>query len=416
MLVNKVSFCKFSRLNDTQRFNMKMSPQNVSFENTQTAFADKNNRELQRIFYLFKLMNYPSLLRFGMNAIENTIQWTWVQNIIRGTIFKQFVGGETLEQCAETVKNLLQSGIYTYIAYSVEGKKNEEEYERTTLETIRTIDFAAAHDIPFAVFKVTGLAEFSLLEQVQSKGIEGLTNEEKAAFDRVRERVNRICKRGFETKVRVLVDAEESWIQETIDQLANEMMEKYNQEQAIIYNTIQMYRKAGLSLLQVSYQRALEKGYFLGVKQVRGAYLVKESERAARLGYENPINPTKAATDKMYNDALRFTLERLDRIALLAGTHNEQSCYEIIRLAAELNIPHDHPNIFVGQLYGMSDNISYNMAKAGFNAIKYVPYGSVKDVIPYLFRRAQENSAIAGQGNREFHLVQKEVQRRKIQA
>ncbi|MFN7118246.1 MAG: proline dehydrogenase family protein [Saprospiraceae bacterium] len=390
---------------------MKMLHAKVSFDNTQTAFADKNNRDLRRIYYLFKLMNYPALLKFGMNLIENTIQWRWVQFIIRDTIFKQFVGGETLEECAQTAQHLRQSNIHTYIAYSVEGKKMEAEYERTTAETIETINFAQKHDIPFAVFKVTGLAEFALLEKVQSGA--PLSDAEKAAFERVRARVDRICRRGYETKVRVLVDAEETWIQDVIDALANEMMEKYNKEAAIIYNTIQMYRKAGLSLLQKSYERAVEKGYYLGVKQVRGAYLVKESERAARLGYENPINPTKAATDKMYNDALRFTLQRLDRIALLAGTHNEESCYELMQLTEELNIPTNHPNIFVGQLYGMSDNISYNMAKAGFNAIKYVPYGSVKDVIPYLFRRAQENSAIAGQGNREYHLVNKEVQRRK---
>lgn len=389
---------------------MKIIQQKTSFNNTQTAFADKSNRDVRRIYYLFKVMNYPSLLKFGMNLIQNTIQWRWVQRIIRGTIFKQFVGGETLEQCAETVQHLKKSGIYTYIAYSVEGKKTEEEYERTTAETIRTIDFAAVQDIPFIVFKVTGLGDIDLLEKVQTGAILNEANE--SAFARVRERVNRICQRGYELKVRVLIDAEETWIQDVIDEMANDMMEKYNKEGAIIYNTIQMYRKAGFMILQKSYERAIEKSYFLGIKQVRGAYLVKESERAARLGYDNPINPTKEATDKMYNDALDFILKRLDRSAVLAGTHNEQSCYEIIRLTEELNIPSNHPNIYIGQLYGMSDNISYNLAKAGFNAIKYVPYGSVKDVIPYLFRRAQENSAIAGQGNREFRLVEKEVKRR----
>ncbi len=387
-----------------------MLQQKISFDNTQTAFADKSNRDLRRIYYLFKVMNYPTLLKFGMNLIEKTIQWSWVQRIIRGTIFKQFVGGETLEQCAETVQHLRKSGIYTYIAYSVEGKKIEEEYERTTTETIHTIDFAAAQDIPFTVFKVTGLGDIALLEKVQTGAILSEANE--SAFARVRQRVNRICQRGHEMKVRVLIDAEETWIQDIIGELADEMMEKYNAEEAIVYNTIQMYRTAGFSLLQTSYERAVEKDYFLGIKQVRGAYLVKESERAQRLGYENPINLTKETTDIMYNNGLEFVLKRLDRIAILAGTHNEESCYEIIRLTEELNIPTNHPNIYIGQLYGMSDNISYNLAKAGFNAIKYVPYGSVKEVIPYLFRRAQENSAIAGQGNREFHLVEKEVKRR----
>lgn len=389
---------------------MKILQQKISFDNTQTAFADKSNRDLRRIYYLFKVMNYPGLLKFGMNLIEKTIQWNWVQSIIRGTIFKQFVGGETLAQCAETVQHLRQSGIYTYIAYSVEGKKNEAEYERTTTETIRTIDFAAAQDIPFTVFKVTGLGDIDLLEKVQTGAILSEANE--SAFARVRERVNRICQRGHEMKVRVLIDAEETWIQDIIDELADEMMEKYNMEEAIVYNTIQMYRSTGFSLLQTSHERALKKNYFLGIKQVRGAYLVKESERAQRLSYENPINPTKKVTDVMYNNGLEFILKRLDRIALLAGTHNEESCYEIIKLTEQLNIPPNHPHIYIGQLYGMSDNISYNLAKAGFNAIKYVPYGSVKEVIPYLFRRAQENSAIAGQGNREFHLVEKEVKRR----
>ncbi len=383
----------------------------ISFENTQTAFADKNDQDVRRIYYLFKLMNYPALLQFGMNFIKNTIHWSWMQRIIRNTIFKQFVGGETLEQCAHTVDNLRRSNIHTYIAYSVEAKKIEEEYERTTEETIRTIDFAASHNIPFAVFKVTGLAEFTLLEKVQTGT--ALTNVETAAFERVQERVNRICRRGAEMKVRILIDAEETWIQGVIDQLADDMMERYNKTEAIVYNTIQMYRKAGLEILKESYEKAVAKNYFFGVKQVRGAYLVKESERAIRLGYKNPINSTKEATDKMYNDGLRFIVQRLDRIALLAGTHNEESCYELIKLTEELNVPRNHPHLFVGQLYGMSDNISYNMAKAGFNAIKYVPYGSVKEVIPYLFRRAQENSAIAGQGNREFHLVEKEWQRRK---
>jgi proline dehydrogenase len=385
--------------------------QQISFDNTQTAFADKSNRDLRRIYYLFQVMNYPFLLKLGMNWIEKTIHWTLIQSIIRKTIFKQFVGGETLEQCVQTVQHLRRSGIYTYIAYSVEGKKSEAEYERTTAETIRTIDFAAKYDIPFTVFKVTGLADFALLEKIQSGAM--LTAAEQVAFERVRARVNRICQRGYETKVRVLIDAEETWIQEVIDQLADDMMEKYNKNEAIIYNTIQMYRTAGFSLLQNSYKRAVEKNYLLGIKQVRGAYLVKEAERAARLGYENPINPTKAATDQMYNDGLNFILRQLDHIALLAGTHNEASCYEIIKLTEELNIPTDHPHLYIGQLYGMSDNISYNLAKAGFNAIKYLPYGSVKDVIPYLFRRAQENSAIAGQGNREFHLVEKEVKRRR---
>lgn len=388
-----------------------MSEKKLSFEDTKTAFAQKSDQELKLTRFLFGIMNYPFLLKTGMALIRQSIGWAWVQRIIKKTIFRQFCGGESLEQSTASIDKLMEAGIYTYPAYSVEGKINEEEFEHTTDETLRTIEFAAGKKaIPFAVFKVTGLAEFALLEKVQ-KG-DPLEEQEKAAFERVRQRVERICSKGLECNVRVLIDAEESWIQLCIDDLAYKMMEKYNRQQVLVYNTIQMYRSAGLNLLKEAYHRAVEKNHFLGIKQVRGAYLVKESERALRMGYPNPLNPTKEATDRMYNEALEFCLRHIERIGLLAGTHNEQSCYELFALMMKYQIPLDHPHIFVGQLYGMSDHITFNMAKNGCNAIKYVPFGTVVEVIPYLFRRAQENSSIAGQGNREYELVRKELKRR----
>lgn len=390
---------------------MQTTPTEVSFENLETAFAHKDKKDLKRTLWLFKMMNYPGLINWGTQFLQQTLRWSWVQSLVKKTLFQQFVGGENLSQCHQSVEALMDYGIYTYLAFSTEGKEADEEYDYTVEETIATIDFAAENKaIPFAVFKVTGLAPFDLLEKIQAN--ETLEAEEIVAWEKVQERVLRICQRAQEKDVKIFFDAEESWIQDVIDELAIAMMKQFNIHKPIVYNTYQMYRKVGLSKLKEAFEDSRKGAYYFGVKLVRGAYMEKERRRAKEFGYSDPIHPFKEGTDLMYQEGLSFCLQNIQHLAVCLGTHNERSCYAITRLIQKFNLSLDHPHIFVAQLYGMSDHITYNMAQAGYNALKYVPYGPIEEVMPYLFRRAKENTSIQGQSNREYELVRKEVKRR----
>ncbi len=337
-----------------------------------------------------------------------------VKGLIKATIFEHFCGGETIEGCEATIQDLARFNIGTILDYSVEGEESEASFDRTAKEVIATIKKAAGNPaIPFSVFKVTGIASFDLLAKVQ-RGTT-LAASEQQAFEQVKSRMEAICSSAYQHKVRIFIDGEDSWIQHTIDDLAYEMMEKYNKEEALIYNTFQLYRKDMFQNLKHAFAKSVEHNYFLGAKLVRGAYMEKERSEALKNGLPDPIQPNKASTDRDFDLALQFCVEHIDRISFCAGTHNEASTLYLVNLMEQHNIsPHDQ-RVYFAQLYGMSDNISYNVAKAGYNVAKYVPYGPVEAVMPYLFRRAEENTAMAGQSSREFKLIQKEKQRRKRQ-
>lgn len=386
----------------------------INFQDTQTAFADKSNPELKEKFWLFRMMNSPVLTSLGTKATSLFFDIGLpIKGIVKRTIFRQFCGGETIEECQPTIEKLGASHIGTILDYSVEGKSAETVFDSTKCEIIRTVTRAREDDnVPFAVFKVTGVARFEILEKIND-GKE-LLKGEAAEWDRAKARVNEICEYAHSLNQPVFIDAEESWIQDAIDDLATEMMEKYNQEQPLIYNTIQLYRHDRLAYLKAAHHKAKEGKYLLAVKLVRGAYMEKERMRAEEMDYPSPIQPDKAATDKDYDAAIDFCLDNVEDIAFVAGTHNEES---VCRLAEKLHakqIKHNHPHVFFSQLYGMSDNLSYVLAKHDYNVSKYVPYGAVKDVIPYLIRRAQENTSVTGQVSRELDLIKKEIGRRKL--
>ncbi|HEX8349744.1 MAG TPA: proline dehydrogenase family protein [Hymenobacter sp.] len=386
----------------------------ISFENTAIAFAGKSDGELRRMYALFAAMNNNSLVKTGSGLMNLALKWRLpVKFAIKQTIFRQFCGGETIRECLSVIEELGRYNIGTILDYSVEGEGNDKSYDATCSEILATIDMAhRSTHIPFSVFKVTGVADSVILEKVQAG--KALSTAEQASFDRSKTRINAICARAHQYGVRVFVDAEESWFQKTIDELTYEMMARYNRESAIVWNTYQLYRHDRLDEIKRAAAVAERQGYLLGGKLVRGAYLEKEARVATQRGYQNPINPTKSATDELYDEALRYCVAHVDRISICAGTHNEASSLLLTELMQEHNLRPSDSRIWFAQLYGMSDNLSYNLADAGYNTAKYVPYGPVEAVMPYLLRRANENTAIAGQSSREFLLIQKEMARRKL--
>ncbi|MBB6272529.1 proline dehydrogenase [Pedobacter cryoconitis] len=334
-----------------------------------------------------------------------------IQGIIKSTIFKQFCGGETIAECEHTIAQLADGKVGTILDYSVEGEDEEHVFDFTCAEIIRTIDRAAGDKrVPITVFKVTGIGRFALLEKLDAKA--ELSAEEQKEFERVKKRCERICRTAFEKNVPVMIDAEETWIQDTIDALALDMMILFNKEKLIVYNTYQLYRHDKLAHLKADHMVAAKAGFILGTKIVRGAYMEKERKRAAERGYPSPIQPDKEATDRDYNEAITYCVEHIEQIGVVCGTHNEASCRVLAELLDSHQIKHDHSHVYFAQLLGMSDNLSFNLSDAGYNVAKYVPYGPVKAVMPYLFRRAQENTSVAGQTSRELDLIAREKQRR----
>jgi proline dehydrogenase len=385
----------------------------VSFEDTSIAFSCQSDFKLRKTYWLFALMNKAWLVNLGTFFIKIALKLQLpVKKLIKSTIFEQFCGGESIRDCEKTISKLHNGHIGTILDFSIEGEDSERSFEETTLEVLRTIERASeSKDIPFSVFKVTGIASTELLETVQ-KG-EQLSPEEQAAFDRVRDRVDRLCARAHERNVRIFIDAEESWIQNTIDTLAYEMMAAYNRERPVVFNTYQLYRWEMYDSLVRATETAREQGYLLGAKLVRGAYLEKERIRSHEEEYQDPIQATKEDTDRDFNRAIDFALNNRDTVSICLGTHNEYSCQYCIGQMKRMGLAPNDEHIWFAQLLGMSDNISYNLANAGYNVAKYVPYGPVSAVMPYLFRRAEENKSIAGQSSREFKLIEKEMDRRK---
>lgn len=388
-----------------------MTPQ--SFEDTGHAFASRSNAELKKMLWLFSVMNKPGLVRIGTAALKLAFGLHFpVKGIVKKTVFEHFCGGESIEDCERTMQKLGEFGVGTILDFSAEGTKDEAYFDTTTQEIIRTIEKAAGNPlIPFSVFKVTGIAHFDLLAKVHSE--KELNEEEKEAFARVKKRVHDICSRASELDVRVLIDAEETWIQSPIDDLALEMMHEFNKEKPLIFNTYQMYCHATLLKLRAHYHKAVGGSFYIGAKLVRGAYMEKERVRAAEQGYEDPIQANKEATDTDYDKALKFCIEKINRFGLCAGTHNEYSSYYLTVLMDKYNLPKNDRRIFFAQLLGMSGHITYNLAAEGYNVCKYVPYGPVKLVMPYLIRRAEENTSVAGQTSRELTLIRKETKRRR---
>ena len=386
----------------------------LSFDNTEIAFKSKSDDDLKKAYWLFKLISSNFLVKVGSPLTNLALNIGLpIKGIIKKTIFNQFCGGQTIGDCSDSIKHLAAFNVHTILDYSVEGEESEEVFDDTCEEILRTITRAKNDKaIPFSVFKPTGLGRFELFEKVNAKAL--LSPEEIAEYDRVLKRVDLICRACFEVDLQVLIDAEHSWIQDAIDDIARDMMRKYNREKPIVFNTYQLYRHDKLASLKADFYLAETDGFYLGAKLVRGAYMEIERARAKEKGYPSPIQPTKEASDRDYNESLLFCLDHLDRIAFMAGTHNEESSLLLALEMDRRNITHNTSGIYFAQLLGMSDNLSFNLAAQGYNVAKYMPYGPVAAVMPYLMRRAQENTSVAGQTSRELSLIVKETNRRKL--
>ena len=394
---------------------MEISPP-VRFEDTAIAFRYKSNNELRKANFIFTIVNHPAISSLATGAVKLGMSWGLpIKGLVRATVFDHFCGGETIEKADHTIQHLGEYNVKTILDYSVEGEKSEAGFDRTADEILRTFDKAKqSTNIPFCVFKMSGMGNGELLEKVQAK--QQLTAAEEEAYQKIRDRVDRICHKASETGIPLMIDAEESWLQEPIDQIVFEMMARYNQTRAIVFNTYQMYRKDSLANLKDAFHRAAMHNYFLGVKLVRGAYMEKERERALEKGYQSPILDTKEETDNSFNKALVFCIDNKQRVSMMCGSHNEYSNQYLTILMQKHGMPSNDQRVWFAQLLGMSDVISFNLASAGFNVAKYVPYGPVESVMPYLLRRATENTSVAGQSSRELSMIRKELARRKRSA
>jgi proline dehydrogenase len=383
------------------------------FNDTQVAFALKTDTELERAYFLFKMIDNEPLVRIGTAVTNFALKAHLpVENLIRVTVFDHFCGGTTEDDCLSVVDKMFTKGVSSVLDYSVEGKEEEEQFDAALQMTLKTIEFAKERKaIPFAVFKPTGLGRFYLYEKIGEK--QPLTLEEQKEWNRVVARFDLICKTAHDNDVALLIDGEESWMQDAADELVTDMMRKYNKNKAIVFNTLQLYRWDRLDYLKKIHEQAKAEGFFIGMKIVRGAYMEKENNRAEEMGYPTPICESKEATDINYDTIMKYMMDNLDIMSIFAGTHNESSSYKLIEMMESRGISKNDNRIWFGQLYGMSDNISYNLAKYGFNVAKYLPFGPVRDVMPYLIRRAEENTSVAGQTSRELNLLKTERQRRK---
>lgn len=384
------------------------------FNNTEKAFSLKSNSELNRAHFLFQMIGKPALVKIGTSLTNFALKFHLpVEVIIRKTVFDHFCGGVSEQDCLQVVAKMYTKGVSSVLDYSVEGKEEEAQFDACLKMTLKTIDFAKENKaIPFAVFKPTGLGRIDLYEKVGIKA--SLSTTEHEEWNRVVARFEKICQYAFDNDVKILVDGEETWMQDAADDVVERMMEKFNTKKAIIFNTLQLYRWDRVPYLKALHLRAKEKGFHIGMKLVRGAYMEKEAKRAEEKGYKNPICETKQATDTNFNEGLNYMLDNITEMAVFAGTHNEESSYLLMNLMREKGISNDDSRIWFGQLYGMSDNISYNLAANNYNVAKYLPFGPVRDVMPYLIRRAQENTSVAGQTGRELTLIISERNRRRL--
>jgi len=383
------------------------------FNNTETAFALKSDSELDRAFYLFEMIKREPLVKIGTVLTKFALKTHLpVEGLIRSTVFDHFCGGVTEEDCMPVIDKMYTKNVHAVLDYSAEGKEDEVQFDFAMQKTLNTIKFGKAKDsLPFAVFKPTGLGRFDLYQKI-TEG-KSLDAHEEIEWKRVVERYDTVSKAAYDADIPLLIDAEETWMQAAADNLIEDMMRKYNTKKVIVFGTLQLYRWDRLDYLKKLHQRAKKEGFQIGMKLVRGAYMEKERERAQKFGYKDPICENKAATDKMYNDVLTYMIENINEMAVFEGTHNEESSYLLMNLIDKYKLAKNDKRIWFGQLYGMSDHISFNLAKLGYNVAKYLPFGPVKDVMPYLIRRAEENTSVAGQTNRELKLIKTERERRK---
>jgi proline dehydrogenase len=390
-----------------------MNPNDL-FDNTETAFALKSDSELERAYFLFKMISNEPLVRIGTAVTNFAIKAHLpVQGLIRATVFDHFCGGVSEEDCLPVVDKMYAKSVYSILDYSVEGKEEETQFDAVLNKTIELLEFADQKDaMPFGVFKPTGFGRF-LIWQKKTEGTP-LNAEEEKEWQRIEERFDMVCKKAFECDVALLIDGEESWMQGAADELVAKMMRKYNKEKPIVYNTLQLYRHDRLEYLQKLHEEAKIYDFKIGVKIVRGAYMEKENERAQEMGYPTPICKDKQHTDQNFDTTMKYILENIEDISVFIGTHNEESSYLAMKLMSELNIAKDDFRVWFGQLYGMSDHISFNQAAEGYNVAKYLPFGPVRDVMPYLIRRAEENTSVAGQTSRELNLLSQEKKRRRL--
>ena len=387
---------------------------NTLFNNTEVAFALKSDTELERAYFLFKLIDSQPLVKIGTAVTNFALKAHLpVEGLIRSTVFDHFCGGVNEVDCLRVVDKMYTKGVSSVLDYSVEGKEEEAQFDAALNMTLKTIEFAREREaIPFAVFKPTGFGRLALYEKVGDKA--HLTENEQKEWNRVIERFDIACKTAFEKDVLLLIDAEESWMQDAADAIVTDMMRKYNKQKTIVFNTLQMYRWDRLDYLKNLHEQAKSEGFYIGMKLVRGAYMEKENDRATERGLKSPICVSKEATDINYDAAVLYMIDNINKMAIFAGTHNEESSYKLMQLMQEKGIAKNDKRIFFGQLLGMSDNISFNLASEGYNVAKYLPFGPVRDVMPYLIRRAEENTSVAGQTSRELTLIKKEKERRKL--
>jgi len=387
---------------------------NNLFENTEIAFSLKSDSQLERAYFLFRLIKSEPLVRIGTAVTKFALKSSLpVEGLIRSTVFDHFCGGVTEEDCLPNIDKMYEKNVHSVLDYSVEGKEEEGQFDHVMERTIKIINFVSEKDaLPFAVFKPTGLGRFALYQKITEK--RKLSPSEIEEWDNVKARYDAIAKASFDRDIPLLIDAEESWMQAAADDLIEALMEKYNKEKVIIYGTLQLYRHDRFTYLKELHFRAKRKGYKIGMKLVRGAYMEKERERALKMKYNDPICKDKATTDTNYNTVMKYMFSNLNEMAIFNGTHNEESSYLFMDLIKKSNYLKTDSRLWFGQLYGMSDNISFNLAKESYNVAKYLPFGPVKDVMPYLIRRAEENTSVAGQTNRELELISIEKKRRKL--
>jgi len=386
----------------------------VALENTEIAFAYKSDQELKKAEWLFSLINNNWMMKAGTIFTPLAFKMGLpVKGLVRATMFDQFCGGEKLDDCASVIQKLQGFNVHTILDYGVEAKESETEFEKATMQFIRGIQFAKeSRHVPFISVKVTGLARFALLEKLNARM--SLNEKEKKEWEAVRARLERICKAAGDAAVAVMIDAEETWIQEPVDFLTMEMMAQYNKEKPVVYNTIQLYRHDRLAYMKSIFEMTRKDGFIYALKLVRGAYMEKERKRARQLRYSSPIQRDKESCDREYNAAIEFCIENINHISFCVASHNEFSNLCAVRFADKKGLPVNHPHLHFSQLFGMSDHVTFNFAHAGYNVTKYIPYGPVQDVVPYLMRRAQENTSVGGMSSRELMMIRKELQRRKI--
>lgn len=392
-----------------------MKKENQSFlSNTKVAFASKSDQELKKSYHLFKLIDSAFLTKVGISALNLAMKLRIPVNwAIKPLIFKHFCGGVTEQDCVPVIKKMQDYGVNSVLDYAVEGHSDEKGYDLTYKKTLETLNFIKNNrSVAFGVFKPTGFGSMDIYQKVSEN--KPLSLEEKNQWERIKERYRSVCQKAYEFDIPVLIDAEESWIQPAVDELVESLMRLFNKEKAIVYNTLQMYRHDRMAYFSSLLDRAKSENFYIGVKVVRGAYMEKENLRAKQMGYVSPICVSKQATDDNYNTALKFIGENADRTSVFAGTHNEQSVLLLTQIISEKGINPQNKSLFFGQLYGMSDHLSYNLAEKKYNVAKYLPFGPVEKTIPYLIRRAEENTSVKGQSGREITLIKQELDRRGI--